>query len=228
MTKKQENKRSMYGAVIAALETNTDAVSAVAALANAKTEFSSLIKQIDDKNIEKREAIAGKKVNKDQAEDDLITAVVKVSAALVAFANRSKNADLKERAEATPSGLRQLRDTELVSRATAIHTAASEVLASLADYGIKAETLTDLSSKIAAFDVAIKIRESSVAERSAAGIDLAELLDKADALLKDEIDKLVELVKDSHKQFYNTYQTARVIRDLGHATREKSQPEATS
>jgi hypothetical protein len=228
MTKKQENKRSMYSAVMAALETNTDAVGAVPALANAKTEFGGLIKQIDDKNIEKREASAGKMVSKDQAEEDLITSVVKVSAALVAFANRSKNADLKERAEATPSRLRQLRDTELVSRATAIQAAANEVMGSLSDYGIKAETLTDLNSKITVFDAAIKSRQSSVAERSAAGIDLADLFDNADALLKNELDKLVELVKDSHKQFYNIYQSARVIKDLGHGKREKSQPEATT
>jgi hypothetical protein len=116
-----------------------------------------------------------------------------------------------------------MRDTDLVSKATAIHATATEVISSLADFGITAATLTDLSSQISAFDASLGAREGGVAERSAARIALAELFDKADETLKKDLDKLIELVKKDAPQFYNAYYGARVIKDLGHRSKPKAE-----
>ncbi len=44
---------------------------------------------------------------------------------------------------------------------------------------------------------------------------LTELFAKADELLKDEADGIVEVVKETQADFYNQYFSARVIKDLG-------------
>jgi hypothetical protein len=224
MTKKQENKRTMYGAVTATLTANTEAIATVPALLSAKADFDSLVKQIDERDRQKEEALAGKKATKYQAKDDLIAAAVKTSAAVVAYACKNKNNELRDRVETTPTHLKQGRDTELVNTVTAIHVAAQEVIAKLADYGINEHSQADLSGKIAAFDDAIKNREAGIADRSAAGIDLSKLFDAADALLKEQLDKLIELVKANHEMFYNSYQAARVIKDLGIGSKERKPP----
>jgi len=224
MTKKQENKRSMYGAVMATLDANNSIIAGVPALANAKADFDRLVKQIDERSIQKREALAGKKVIKDKAEEELIAATIKVSAAAVAFASRNRKIDLKAKADVTPSRLRQMRVTELVNKAIAIHDAAGEVITELTDYGINEQSLVDLNRMITVFDGAIKSREVSLADRSSAGIDLAKLFEDVDLLLKEQIDKLIELVKPDNKQFYDAFQAARVIKDLGIRRKEKPSP----
>jgi len=41
------------------------------------------------------------------------------------------------------------------------------------------------------------------------------LFDKTDDLLNDEVDAIVEVVKETQPDFYNQYFGARVIKDLG-------------
>ena len=44
---------------------------------------------------------------------------------------------------------------------------------------------------------------------------LSELFDKADDLLREESDAIVEVLKETKLSFYNQYFAARVIKDLG-------------
>ncbi|NCQ19599.1 MAG: hypothetical protein GW805_14895, partial [Ignavibacteria bacterium] len=55
----------------------------------------------------------------------------------------------------------------------------------------------------------------SFTDRSATRVALTKLFEKTDALLNEEADMLVEVVKESQPDFYNQYFAARVIKDLG-------------
>jgi hypothetical protein len=167
--------------------------------------------------------LAGVGADKENAEDTLIESLVKITAALSAYARRAKDNALAEQAKVNESGLRRMRDTDLVSKATAIHGIAAGVLTNLADFGINQTMLTDLSAQISAFNTALGAREGGVAERSAARIALAELFNHADEVLKADLDKLIELVKKDAPQFYNAYYGARVIKDLGYRSKPKAE-----
>ena len=223
MTKNQENKLTMYEAVLATLTANSENTKVVPAFAPAIQEFAEVVGKIKSKTIEMRGVLAGVGADKENAEDALIESLVKICSALSDFARRAKDNALAEKAKVNESGLRRMRDTDLVSKATAIHATATEVLSNLADFGITQTMLTDLNAQINAFNAALGAREGGVAERSAVRIALAELFDNADGTLKMDLDKLIELVKKDAPQFYNAYYGARVIKDLGHRSRPKAE-----
>ena len=209
------------------------------ALATAKGDIETLVQQIKDKGRDKREATAGKTEKKQQAEDAMILALVKVASSLYSFARRTKKSEVAAIADVTESQLRKIRDTELASMATSIHTSALANVAALADYGVTPAVLTDLQTKTAAFSTpacrnalrragtALGDRESSVAERVGAGAALGDLFDQMDELLKDELDRLIETVRESERDFYNEYFAARVIKDIGIRHTKPNQPPPT-
>ncbi len=197
------------------------------ALATAKGDIETLVQQIKDKGRDKREATAGKTEKKQQAEDAMILALVKVASGLYSFARRTKKSEVAAIADVTESQLRKIRDTEVVSMATSIHTSALANVAALADYGVTPAVLTDLQTKTAAFSTALGDRESSVAERVGAGAALGDLFDRMDDLLKDELDRLIETVRESERDFYNEYFAARVIKDIGIRHTKPNQPPPT-
>lgn len=137
------------------------------------------------------------------------------ASALYSYGRKTKNTEVQEIANTTESRLRKLRDTELASRATSIHTQAAAHAADLADYGVTATMITDLQAKIADYSAAIGDRESGVADRVGATAALSDLFDQTDDVLTEDLDRLMELVRESQTDFYNKYFAARVIKDIG-------------
>jgi hypothetical protein len=63
---------------------------------------------------------------------------------------------------------------------------------------------------------------SGKADRSSARTALTDYFDEVDVLLVNVIDKLMENFKSSEPQFYNAYQAARVVYDLGGSNVKKA------
>jgi hypothetical protein len=66
------------------------------------------------------------------------------------------------------------------------------------------------------------MRESKTARKS-----LFERFDKADEILKSDIHTLAKVIKTSDDNFYNQYQAARSIRDMGGHVPKKKKPVET-
>jgi hypothetical protein len=215
MNKNQENKLTMYEAVNTLLSDNGTIVSSVAAMQTAATALADVIQRIKDKGREKSTATAGKTQTKHDAEDALVAATLEVASALFSYARKIKNNELKEIADITETKLRRLRDTELGARATTIYKRANAEVANLADYSITTQKIADLQTRITEYVAAMGKRESSIAERSGATQALAGLFDETDELLYDDLDRLMETVRNTETEFYNKYFAARVIKDIG-------------
>lgn len=215
MTKSEENKLSMLEAVYALLQGNTDKTATIPAFAEGETGLQTLIQKIKDTNSQFKNLAAGKTATKHAAEDSLVEAVLEVSNSLFVIARRNKDEELKVKAGINISDLRGMRDTELAGKCQDIATSAADMADELVNYGITADKLTELNNKIAAYQTALGAQESGLAERTAARQALSDLFKQTDELLKEELDSLMELFRNSETDFYNQYQAARVIRDLG-------------
>jgi hypothetical protein len=215
MNKEQENKLTMYEAVLTILNNNGAAIDAIPALAELKDEFVTLVGNIRVKGIEKREATAGKTATKQAAEDAMIPVLLGVASAVYTYARRVNNSEMQAISNVRESKLRKIRDTELVSIATSIHTQATANAAALGDYGITAPMLADLQTKISAFATAIGGREGGVAMQVGATTALTSMFDEADDKLVEDIDRLMEQVRSTDVDLYNEYFAARVIKDIG-------------
>lgn len=222
MTKNQENKRTMYEAVLSLLAANSALITPIPAFATSQTDFQNAVAKIESKSQEYNQATVGKAAMKNEALQNLIDAVMVMTSALSAYAQKQGNTVLKQKAFQNVSGLQRMRDTEVITRANEVLTLVNANTANLTDYGVTAAMITDFQQKIASFNTAVGEKESSVAERSGARESLSDLFRKADAILSEEIDQFVTSLKSTAPQFHTEYFAARMVKDIG--LRHKTQP----
>jgi predicted flavoprotein YhiN len=223
MRTNQSNKLNMLKSVIALLAANTAGTAVVKAFAAALTKLINVVQMIEAKETERNDNKTGKLEARDDTEDVLIEALVPAASALAAFASANNNVELIEKAKAKKSVLHKLRDNELLLKAKAILALAQQYVDKLGDYGITAQSLTDLQQNIDNFETAMGNVEKGFSGRSGARIAVHDAFDAADNVLKNQLDKMMETVKKADHELYNKYLVARVIHDLG-GRRSKEAP----
>lgn len=216
MNNRFENKRTMYKAVADLLDANTTKTAPITAFAPALANFKDLIEAISEKNQLKGTATSGKTALKTQLANDLIAATVPIAGALFALGSSTNDPRLKELGDVRKTDLEGLRDTELTDKVTIIKNLADENAAALAAYGVAPAEIAALDTKSIAYDNSLGDKESSLSTQSSAGKVMSNIFDQADALLKDQLDRMMEKFASSDQQFYLEYKSAREIKDLGH------------
>ncbi|MCX6170715.1 MAG: hypothetical protein NTX65_15345 [Ignavibacteriales bacterium] len=227
MTKTEENKFSSYRAVISVLDENQSIVTTLPALSSAVTNFKTLVSDISVRDTEYTASVSGKTNAKNLVEDELLDLLTPLADTLNAYASRNKIEDLKAKSKVNRSQLKGMRDNDLISKARLIHDLLNSNIIALADFGVTSARLTDLLNKIVEYEEARGVKETSFATKSATRQTLSQLFDKADLVLKTEIDALIENFKFDNRMFYNKYWSARVIKDLGLGHKEAAAPAAT-
>jgi len=206
----------MYEVVQTLLDANGDKTAGYPAFADTVGRFGSTVEGIKGKSSELEGAGMGKVAAKNQAEDELVGALIPITSALFVHAGVKNDPELKQKADVSEWALRRMRDTELVARASSLLIkTANQYASALGDFGVTPAMLTECQKKVDTYSTSIGQRESSSAERVGARANLLELFDVADRTLAEELDRLMELVRGSQTQFYNEYFAARVIKDLG-------------
>jgi len=222
MNKREENKLTSYEGITKFFQDEVETVNSVPVLKESVIDFTITVESIRSKSAESKNASTGKTAVKNQAEDALIAALLPVASALYIYAQKKNDVELKAKAKVTESGLRLMRDTELVSRGEDIATLAEGIATNLAPFNITAETIAILRAKAQAYLASIGARESSVAGRIGARTSMEDLFVKADEILSEELDLAMELIRATNTQFYNEYFTLRVVKDTG--VRHKPEP----
>jgi hypothetical protein len=223
MRTNQKNKLHMYNSVDAKLAENKPKLSFPPALPAALQRFDQTVQLIEAKETERSDQTTGKLEVRDEAEDILVELLVQVSSSLIAYASSSKNTELYQKAKIKKGMLHRLRDTELLLKAKSMLTLALQYNEQLVPFGITAEIMTAFQQAIPAFETASENVDKGFTGRSGARISVYDAFDQADAILKDQIDTMMESVKKVDYQLYNEYWAARVIHDLGR-TREPKKP----
>lgn len=215
MTKSEKNIFAMYKAVNAVLTGNATEVDKLPALKDSHTRFSNKITELGSKDTDYISKTDGKTISKTDAENELIENILPVVGGLQVFAKIIDNHELKVTTKVTVTDMKRMRDNELINKAKQIFDFANTNSAELVNYGITADTITQLNTLITNYEAALSDQGSSFAEKQAARKALTLLFDTADDILKDELDNLMELTRSNNPDFYNEYKAARVIKDLG-------------
>lgn len=227
MNDKQENKVSMYFAVVQVVDANNAVWAGTPAFVNAEAAFGTVMGGIQDLVEVQETVITGVRTDKLVALDAMVEKALLVSGAVFAYATDTDNNTLKEAVAYSASDLKYVRDTIAAERATVIHDQANAVIASLADYDVDAAVLTELTGLIDAFAALIPGPRVAITARKGATSGLVELMKEADSLLKERLDKLMNLYKVTDLEFYTHYFNARIIvgNASGSAAGDTSEPE---
>ena len=204
----------MYLAVRGICNEHNGVWNGLQAFADAVTALENTINRIHDARAIQEGKITGVTADKQQEKEEMIAHTVRIAKGVYAYASVTGNNTLKGRVDYSPSALKRARDTELRDICQVIHDAANEHIGNLGDYGIDAAALAELQTEINDFATILTSPREAIVTRAEATARLVDWFKQGDSILKDRMDPLAEQFKGDGS-FYNLYQGARVIVDLG-------------
>jgi hypothetical protein len=200
---------AMFRAVLALLQsTEVSGIAALqAAIAALVTKFQLLVTLIDLQLSNTKGATAIRQ----RLYADITELALVVAARVRSFAEAHARPELADKLRFVPSAFRKLRIELRLAYIRQIHEAASSVIAELADYAVTPELLVDFALKLDAATRAASTPRLPIIERKQATRQLTELLSEIDALLKEQIDPLVDSLRQSNPAAYHRYKSARKL-----------------
>jgi hypothetical protein len=215
MDRKQEARLNMFDAVTSFCTTNATSVASVAAFQTAFTSFQTVVAQIHDTAQMEAAIISGIAADKSQLRLALCEQAISLSAALYAFASAANNNQLKNQASVSPTEFKRFNDERLVPTCANVYDALNANIAGLAPYGITAAMVTNFQNAMDVYQAKIASPRNAVSMRSAHLATLDTLFKLANAILKDQMDKMALQVKTTDGAFYVAYKSNRSIVDPG-------------
>jgi predicted peroxiredoxin len=214
MTKREENKLTMYKAVSGMLKNNKAKTETVPAFKTVEEQFTQAVENIEIKHGKHQSVAKGAAQQKGVDEDELVDGIVTLGSLLYVLAVQKGDRTLQEAAKVTESQLKQMRDAELLSRARTVFEKAEANKSELTNYGIDEAKLSAIKTQIDKYAGALEGTEAVAAEKTATRQSLSRAFDQADHVLYNMIDPLMEIFRSSDSDIYNQYFSARVIKDL--------------
>jgi hypothetical protein len=222
MRAKQENKLSMYYAVQKVCKANNLVWNGLPAFVTAFGDYETNIGKIEDALGAQEKNITGVSQDKDAIEDSMIDKALEVANAVFAYASDKGDFTLKGKVDFSRSDLKQVRDSFAMQRCQIIKDEATLIVAALASYGVTANDLKTLQTRIDAFGGILAAPRTAITERKGATDEIGKLLRKVDGILTNKLDKLVEKFKVPSPEFYRLFFDARKIVNIG--TRHEEPP----
>lgn len=213
MNSKLESKLKMYRAVEQHGNENPTIVALNLAFSDAFNRFKAKIAAIATNAQQNETVLTGIAEDKSTFKQALARRAADIASVIYAYAIGTSNNTLKQEVNFSYSTLVKSRDNELAPRCQNIHDKAAANLADLADYGIKAADLTSLQVAIDDYQAQSPKTRAAASQRKTTGDNLNQLFKEADAILRDEMDKLIITFKPTHPDFVKTYESNRIIVD---------------
>lgn len=165
----------------------------------------------------------GQTVDRNQVLAVATAATLAVAGRVRSYARSQKLGVLEAKVRLRPSTFKKVRLAHRIPLMQQVHDAAQDVLSQLADFGVTAELLTDLQARITAADAVKTLLRSTIVERRVATAKLLELFRELTDFLENEVDPLVDSLRETSPEGWATYRAAR---DIINQPGTPAQPEA--
>lgn len=223
LSKRQENKYSMFMELETVLDSSKSIVERIPQLNDSTSKFKNIILEIGQKAVSKNTVKKGTVITKTVKRLELESAILEYSSALFAYGSKSENEVTKAIAHVTSSSLDKLRDSEIINKANSILNQLTENASALESFDVKQADIEKLGNcirnyKNSGIDTSVSKTESLLLTKT-----LQELFNSGMHILEFEIDKIVDSLKSKEKKFYDSYYSVRYIKNLG--IRHKKQAE---
>lgn len=213
MNDRQENKYSMYRAVVQVCDQSSGVWSGVTAFSDGYNVFKGHVVRLGALLEQQLKVITGVRKDKLAALDTMVERVLPVAGMLYAYATDIDDNTLRDSAKLTASDLRQARDSVAGERAWIIHTLALPLQGMLSDYGLTAVQLSELEDAITAYEGLLASPRVAIITRKGATTEMKVEMKAADKVLKDRLDPLSLQFAENASEFYALYRNARIIVD---------------
>ena len=213
MNARQEAKLTMYRATEKHGDDNSTIIAAVPAFQTAFTNFKAKIAAIINTAQLKDTPLTGMVVDKSSFKQTLCEMTANIAGVIFAFASATNNQTLKQEVNFTLYKLLKTRDEQLAPRCQGIHARAIENKDALEDYGITNTKLTALQTAINNYAAETPKPRTALSQRKTLTANLRQLFKDTDAILTEQMDKLVSNFKAANPDFVTAYFSNRQIID---------------
>ena len=225
MYTKQTNRVTMFDTVAAYLDSHNAVWSGMAPLAAAVQSFKDKISAIGTA-AQQQETPTGAADSKAEARDDLEDVLFLTCEALAVLGHAGNDHELLANTALTRSTLDRMPDDELITRANVVLERANARKTELATLQVTPANLDELTQALNSFSGLKTQPRAASAERVAQTQSLESLIRDANGILRNQIDRLVNLFSRSDSEFVAGYRSARVVVDRA-ATHKATKTEAT-
>ncbi|MBN2545784.1 MAG: hypothetical protein JXB50_08310 [Spirochaetes bacterium] len=216
MTKRETNKYTMYKSLMTVLNGKKEKIEVVEGLKTASEELSEIIAKISETDNMYKNLTKGARDDKMSSKEALSASILKTANVLYVHAKKTDNFPLKEKSDFTRSELKRIRENELLQKAKIVvenaEQNAGEITSIHKDFN---DELKNLKELLTAFEESIGKQSSKSTEKQASREALTEEFKTADDIIKEQLDPLIELIREKDIDLYNQYFAARTIKDLG-------------
>ncbi|MGD8781966.1 MAG: hypothetical protein PVH88_23760 [Ignavibacteria bacterium] len=222
MTNPQENYYLMLKSVSSFLAVNSDVTSTMPVFDSIIQKLDGKINEIKELDAERVNMTSGMTTDKKKERDELEKILFKVSSITSLYGRLNNKQNLLEAYDLSSSDITLLRDIQLLQVSEALINDVSPEVDNMADYGMTQEILDLLTQEREDFDKAVNISDEKRAERKTATKSLKTLFREAREILENELDKVVDIFRDSEATFFDGYYNSRNIIDRGIRHEEQS------
>lgn len=224
MDDRQEDKLSMYQVVATFLADNQPTWTTIPVFGAARTALLTEITTIQSLGQAQQHPSTGVTLDKRELRSAMADAAMPVVGAAKALAAVTGNHDLAAQVRYTRSDFAYGRDLIAADKADIVHAVATQHAAALVSYGIAQAQLDGLRSAIDDFREISARPRTVIATRTADSAQLESAFTRADQILSQQLDNLIELFRVSQPAFYLGYQSARRIVSTGGRTSDEPDP----
>ncbi len=211
MNSKQEAKLNMYRTTQQHCEKHAALIKNYPAFENGCNALSAKNAALIGTATAQSQVITGVAQDKALEKNNLCKMATNVGGLVFAFASKAKNNTLKQSVNYSYSDLHRLKDDLLVPVVNNIYQAAAANAAALQTYGVTDALLQAFKASIERYSEAVPRPRGAKSERITSADNAKQLIREIDALLKNELDKLVMAIEPDNPDFVATYKNCRFI-----------------
>ncbi len=215
MKKSTKNKMLMYQMVSDIISDYPSAWSGIPKFATTFTTFSAKFESLKVLAEKERAYIVGVKDSRDSLREETAENAIQISSALVALVAETKDIELLSLMRITKVQLlnRSHADTVILLDRILIH--AQQYSIELVEYGVTQELLNKMILLRDELVVKILSPRKAILKRKDTIVQIATLSSEIDLLLKNSLDKMVNVLRTDNIQFYNEYFNSRMVLSYG-------------
>ena len=226
MDREQTNRVTMYKTVSAYMGENTSVWSVMPRMVTAVQHLNDNCAAIDVAAQQQETAIMGASQDKAAARTALEDVLFLMCEALGVLGDTENDNNLSALADLSLSKLHQMGAEELTNRATNVLAQATARAQDLVAFNVTPANINELSQKLENFSAAKEQPRTAMANKTVHTGSLASLLSDTSGLLRNEMDRMVNLFRRTNPEFVAGYRAARVIVDrrASRKTKKKTEP----
>jgi len=213
MEKKQINKLRMFRAVDQVLENYSQLFADLEDLVLGHQRLKDGLVLLGQNRQVQEADNSGLTGNKIDLRTNLTNRILQLSAALKALANSTKNKELKAKVSYLKSDLTNIADPVLFDIGTLLMNLANPLLNDLNKYFVTSEKMDELNDLLNSFNSSLPRKRVADSITKVSTANIGELVSSLNTMLRDEIDVLMLLFKETQPDFYMAYKNSRIMVD---------------